>query len=146
MTTRTDLTIRKSILVEAPIEHAFDVFTQRWAEWWPTDTHSIDRGRPEIEWRPGGLAVEVAGDARHEWADVLAYDPPHRFALRWRVNPDSPPTEVRVTFAAEGAATRVELTHSGWDAFGDGAGEARAGYDTGWDDVLAFYERHIAAA
>jgi uncharacterized protein YndB with AHSA1/START domain len=146
MTTQTDLTIRKSILVDVPIERAFDIFTQQMADWWPTDTHSFEQGRPEVEWRPGGLAVEVAGAARHEWADVVAYDPPHRFTLRWRVNPTKPPTEVSVTFAAEGAATRVELTHSGWESFGEGAAEERAGYDSGWDQVLPHYERRVAAA
>ena len=44
--------------------------------------------------------------------------------MRWRVNPESPPTDLRVTFAAEGDGTRVELIHTGWEAYGDGGARA----------------------
>jgi hypothetical protein len=36
----------------------------------------------------------------------------------------------------EGDGTRVELVHSGWEAYGDDAAASRASYDTGWDIVL----------
>jgi uncharacterized protein YndB with AHSA1/START domain len=145
MTAETvDLTIRKTLHVDVPLERAFDVFTNGLPDWWPTQTHSIASGTPEVDWRVGGVCAEVAGDERHEWADVLEFDPPNALALRWRVNPDDPPTHVRVTFTREGEGTRVELTHSGWEAFGAKAEESYSGYDGGWDNVLGHYVLRVA--
>lgn len=140
-----DLVIRKTIHVDVPQERAFDVFTAGLADWWPVATHSIAGGRPEGDWRPGGTLVEVVGDERHEWADVLEYDPPGSFRLRWRVNPDKPPTEVHVVFAPDGDGTRVELTHSGWESFDELADQEFRGYTSGWDVVLGRYVAHAGA-
>jgi uncharacterized protein YndB with AHSA1/START domain len=134
-----DLVIRKTIHVAAPLERAFEVFTTDWAAWWPTATHSVAQGETTADWRLGGLVLETKGDERHEWADVLELDPPHSLRLRWRVNPGKPPTEVSVSFVAEGDGTRVDLVHSGWEAFADRADEEFQGYTSGWGVVLAAY-------
>jgi hypothetical protein len=58
-----DLVIRKSLLVDAPVEKAFRVFTERMATWWPVKTHSIARDAVEdvvLEGRPGGRLYERA--------------------------------------------------------------------------------------
>ena len=34
-----DLVIRKSVTVAAPLEEAFEVFTERLESWWPLETH-----------------------------------------------------------------------------------------------------------
>ena len=138
-----DLMIRKTIHVDVPVERAFEVFTAGWSDWWPSETHSIEKGRAEIDWRPGGVACEIVGDKRHEWADVLEFDPPNELRLRWRVNPENPSTEVRVTFAAEGGGTVVELVHSGWEQYADDAQETFASYTEGWDAVLGHYLRYL---
>jgi len=134
-----DLVIRKTIHVEAPLERAFEVFTTGWGTWWPTATHSVAQGDTTVDWQPGGLVIETKGDERHEWADVLEFDPPHSLRLRWRVNPEKPPTEVSVSFASEGDGTRVELIHSGWEAFADRADEELQSYTSGWGVVLGAY-------
>jgi uncharacterized protein YndB with AHSA1/START domain len=147
MTTETaDLTIRKTLHVAVPVEQAFDTFTNGWVDWWPTATHSLDAGTPDIEWRVGGTAGEIVRGERKEWADILEFDPPHGFAMRWRVNPENPPTDLRVTFTAEGDGTRVELTHGGWEAYGDAARESYTDYNGGWDEVLGHYVRFVASA
>ena len=64
-----------------------------------------------------------------KWADVVAYDPPHRFVLAGPSREqDGPKTEVEVTFTDEGGKTRVELEHRGWEALGEEAAEARQSY------------------
>jgi uncharacterized protein YndB with AHSA1/START domain len=98
--------------------------------------------RPEravFEPRAGGRVYEQTGGEQHDWADVLVYDPPTRLVLRWRVNPENPPTEVEIVFRPEGEGTRVDLEHRGWEAYGDGAAESRSGYNSGWDFVLDRY-------
>src|SRR3712207_8999348 len=42
-----DLTIRKSLHVAAPVERAWEVFTERLNDWWPVTTHSIAEERVE---------------------------------------------------------------------------------------------------
>jgi uncharacterized protein YndB with AHSA1/START domain len=134
-----DLVIRKEIHVNAPVERAFEVFTTRFGDWWPTAAYSLAEGDAHADWRPGGILVETKGDERHEWADVLEFDPPNGLRLRWRVDPEKPPTEVSVSFVADGDGTRVELVHSGWEAFPDPAGEEFQSYTSGWGIVLAAY-------
>jgi uncharacterized protein YndB with AHSA1/START domain len=137
-----DLVIRKTIHVNALPERAFEVFTAEWSRWWPTETHSMAQGETAVDWQPGGPVVETKGDERHEWADVLELDPPHSFRLRWRVNPEKPPTEIRVSFAPDGDGTRVDLVHSGWEVFAERADQELQGYTSGWDVVLAAYRTY----
>jgi hypothetical protein len=33
--------VRKSITVDASVEHAFEIFTERMSDWWPVKTHSV---------------------------------------------------------------------------------------------------------
>ena len=100
-------------------------------------------GAIAVDWRVGGLAVETVAGERFEWADVLEYDPPTAFRLRWRVNPEKPPTELKVAFFADGDGTRVELIHAGWESFAETAGEEAQGYTSGGDTVLGHYVSHL---
>ena len=149
MTQATELTIRKSLTVAAPVERAFEVFTERIGSWWPLEHYSIGGDQVEavvIDQREGGRVYERSKDGSEaEWADVLAWEPPNRLVLRWRVNPKSPATEVEVHFSPEGEGmTRVELEHRGWEAFTDEAlTTSRAGYSEGWDLVLGRYQEGV---
>ena len=139
-TTEALAAIQKTITVDASVETAFETFTRRMSDWWPRESHSIfaDREAVVFDERVGGRVYERAADGQEaDWADVIAWEPPHRFVLRWRVNPERGPTEVEVRFAPENGGTRVELEHRGWDAIGDVQG--RANYDTGWEFVLGRY-------
>ena len=75
-----ETTVRKRVIVDAPIEHAFEVFTTRFDTWWPRSHHigSVDMAEAILEerdrFREGHLADLVAGPpnarAFHERADV----------------------------------------------------------------------------
>jgi uncharacterized protein YndB with AHSA1/START domain len=141
-TQATDLTIHKTVIVAAPVEQAFETFTERLGEWWPTDTHSIGHDRVEaviLEGAVGGRLFERHFDGEEaSWGRVLAWEPPTRLVLEWRVNEEWPaPTEIEVRFSAEGDGTRVELEHRGWERLGASAAESSANYNKGWDVVLA---------
>ena len=142
MTVAIETTIRKSVSVAVPPEQAFDLFTRRLGEWWPLATHSLAGAGAEraiVEPRVGGRVYEVQrGGGEGEWATVVAWEPPHRLVLEWRVNRDRAATEVEVRFAAEGDGTRVDLEHRGWPVDDD----ALASYETGWDEVLERYRTH----
>jgi uncharacterized protein YndB with AHSA1/START domain len=134
------LAVRKSIAVSAPVERAFELFTDGIASWWPVGSHSIHGDEVEtvvFERREGGRVYERAGDGRVEdWAFVRVYEPPSRIVLDWRVNPNRPTTEVEVRFVPDGEGTRVELVHSGFEAYGEDGAASHESYHTGWDRVL----------
>ena len=139
-TQAADLVVRKSLTVAAPLERAFEVFTERMGAWWPFASHSIHGEEVEslvFEGREGGSVHEVArGGETAPWATVLAWEPPTRVLLSWHVNPQNPATEVEVTFAPEGEGTRVVLEHRGFERLGDRGEIGRGNYDEGWEYVL----------
>ena len=140
--------VRRSIMVDCPMDEAFRVFTAELSSWWPLLTHSIhaERAREVVfEEREGGEVYELSetGEKAH-WADVLAWEPPSRVVLDWKVNPDRPSTELELRFAAEDGGTRVDLEHRGWERLGEEGPEAREGYNGGWVVVLGLYEDRLA--
>jgi uncharacterized protein YndB with AHSA1/START domain len=139
--TETDA-IRKTVNVALPVEKAFRLFTDGIGTWWPFASHSIGGEAVEdavFDVEAKRLYERAADGTEHDWGDILAWEPPHRFLLRWRVNPASPGTELEVRFAPDRDGTRVELEHRGWERCGPGE---RSSYDRGWGYVL----EHLVAA
>ena len=140
-----DLAVRKSVVVAAPVERAWEVFTERIASWWPLDTHSIGKERIEemvVEGHEGGRVYERLNSGGEEsWATVIAWEPPRRLVFSWEIT--EPATEVEVRFTAEGEGTRVDLEHRGWERLGEGAERSRGAYSEGWAYVLGRFERAL---
>ena len=135
----------KTRVVPIPIDQAFELFTRRIGEWWPVATHSIlgtEVADVRFEERVGGRVVELANDAtEHPWAEVLAWDPPHRFVLSWHPNPEPVAASIlEVRFAPASGGTEVSLEHRGWEEFGDTGEVIREEYQSGWDVVLRPFE------
>lgn len=151
--------VRKSVLVQAPVERAFSVFVEQMETWWPS-THHIGKTPFEaifVEPRVGGRWYErnAAGE-QCDWGKVLAWDPPHRVTFSWHVGPghDQPDwvcdpdpakaSEVEIRFISEGpGATRVELEHSKLDRHGAGWQQLRTVFDGpgAWAGILALYAK-----
>lgn len=149
--------ITRSILVPAPPDRAFRVFTERFGEWWPLSDYSIvvDEGiegvsatSAVIEGRVGGRMYEIRSDGTEaDWGKVTVWEPGARLVLAWKPNRlPQPFTEVEVRFTAEGDGTRVDLEHRGWEQLGDRAAQARVQYDMGWPGVLDRFASLAAAA
>lgn len=124
------------------VELAFELFTTRIAEWWPVASHSIHHDEVadvRFEGQVGGRVVEITNDgSEYSWANVLVWDPPHRFVLSWYPTLEpiaSSILEVRLTPLSEGR-TRLDLEHRGWEEFGKEGAGLRDRYDSGWDLVL----------
>jgi uncharacterized protein YndB with AHSA1/START domain len=140
--------VRKQITVNRSPEEAFKIWTDGLASWWPMEKHSIGAERvtsAAFEPKAGGRVYEIWDDGQErDWAEVLVFEPPHRFVIAWRPNPDQPaPTEVEVRFVADGAATLVELEHRGWERLGEDGAEARESYDNGWVLTLERYAEAV---
>jgi uncharacterized protein YndB with AHSA1/START domain len=141
--------VEKSVVVEAPVERAFEVFTKQVTAWWPLQQHGIFQEEAEsleLETNAGGRFVERSKAGEEAvWGEVLDCDPPHRIAFTWHpgFEEGTPPTEIVVTFAAEGAGTRVTLVHTGWEQLGESGAASREGYDSGWIGVLEQYRAAV---
>jgi uncharacterized protein YndB with AHSA1/START domain len=141
--------VRKSLSVNATPERAFEVFTARFDSWWPR-SHSIGQSplaEAVLEPRAGGRWYgRLADGSEAEWGDVLAWDPPRRLVLAWRIGADwtyraDLLTEVEVRFTAEGDRTRVDFEHRGLERMGEKAAETRVALDSdgGWTGILKLY-------
>lgn len=146
--TRSVAPIRKEIVVEAPQERAFRVFTENPEAWWPKEHHIGQTALAKIVIDPSrdGRWYEVGTDgAECQWGKVLAFEPPRRLVLAWQIGTSwqydaSLVTEVEVTFTAEGPRrTRVELEHRNLECFGEGAEAMRGQMDPGWEGILQLY-------
>lgn len=140
--------IRLDFEVDCAVEHAFQVWTGRIAQWWPKD-HTVSAEDDLIvmlEGRPGGRIFERrASGIEHDWGQVTIWEPPRRFAYTWHLNRDaSDATEVEIRFIARGdAATMVEIEHRGWERLGAEGTSWRDRNRGGWATLLPHY---VAAA
>ena len=150
MSTTTTETIRKEVFVEAAPETAFRVFTDEIARWWPLDKYGIfleDVETVIFEGHVGGRVVERARDGRETvWGEVLQFEAASRLHITWHPGreADDEPTEIEVTFTADGDGTLVVLEHRGWEKLSDERREGRKGYDSGWVEVLDRYRQAAA--
>jgi uncharacterized protein YndB with AHSA1/START domain len=137
--------VQTSIVVDAPVETAFDVFTRDIGSWWPPEHHILGAELAEMVFEPhvGGHVVDRGVDGTESrWARVLAYEPPHRvviswdISLQWQIESDHARTsEVEVRFISEDEdRTRVELEHRNLERHGDGWERMRdaVGSPDGW--------------
>jgi uncharacterized protein YndB with AHSA1/START domain len=151
----TATTVRQSIVVDAPVDRAFTVYTDEIGTWWPPEQHVIPAELAEMVFEPrvGGHIYDRGVDGSEcRWATVLTYEPPHRLVFSWNITPAwgietdlARASEVEVRFSPEGAnRTRVELEHRHLERHGDGWENMRdaVGSPGGWRLGLeAFGER-----
>jgi uncharacterized protein YndB with AHSA1/START domain len=146
MTTQAqEASVRTSIVVEAPIERAFRVFTEDFGSFKPPEHNLLGAEIAETVFEPreGGHLYDRGVDGSEcRWARVLAYEPPNRVVISWDISPQwqietdlEKTSEVEVRFIAETPErTRVELEHRNLERHGDGweAERDAVGGEGGW--------------
>ena len=133
-----DTSVRTSIVVDAPIERAFSVFTEEFGSFKPPEHNllEVEIAETVFEPREGGHVYDRGVDGSEcRWARVLAFEPPTRVVISWDISPQwqietelEKTSEVEVRFVAESAdRTRVQLEHrylerhgEGWEGVRDG--------------------------
>src|SRR3954466_15151552 len=144
--------VRREIVVQAPLEKAFTVFTERFGDIKPPEHNLLGAPIAETVFEPhvgGGIYDRATDGSQCRWARVLVFEPPHRVVFSWDIGPtwqlETDPenaSEVEVRFVADGPdRTRVELEHRHLDRHGPGWPQLRAGVDDeqGWPLYLARY-------
>lgn len=141
--------VNRSVTVAVPPERAFAVFTQEIGRWWPlADGFAFAGDRWQdmvIEGREGGRVYELARDGEvFHIGSVRVYEPPTRIVFTWGEATEewAASTEVEVRFTGEGAGTRVDLEHRGFEAIGPEADPTTKQYERGWTFVLERFGRH----
>ena len=150
--------VRHQIVVNAPVERAFAVFTEDFGRFKPREHNLLgaDIAETVFELHAGGHVYDRGVDGSEcRWARVLVYEPPHRVVISWDISPqwqieDDPEktSEVEVRFTAEAAdRTRVELEHRHLERHGDGWESVREGVDSGdgWPLYLQRYSDIVGA-
>src|SRR4051794_6407147 len=153
-----ETSVRTQIVVEAPIERAFSVFTEDFGSFKPPEHNMLEVEIAEtvFETHVGGNVYDRGVDGSEcRWARVLAYEPPNRVVFSWDISPEwqietdrEKTSEVEVRFIAEGPdRTRVELEHRNLDRHGPGwepERDAVAG-DQGWPLYLRRFAQRVTA-
>ena len=138
-----ETSVHLQIVVDAPIERAFRVFTQEFDRIKPREHNllRVEIAETIFEPRVGGRIYDRGVDGSEcRWARVLAYEPPHRVVISWDISPQwqietnlERTSEVEVRFIAEsGERTRVELEHRNLDRHGAGWEAERDSVRGGW--------------
>jgi uncharacterized protein YndB with AHSA1/START domain len=158
MTTKAEQAlVRTEVVVEAPQDRAFRVFTERFDKIKPREHNmlAVDIDESVLEPRAGGRVYDRGVDGSEcQWGRVLAYDPPERIVFTWDISPRwqiesdlEKASEVEIRFIAEAPGrTRVELEHRHLDRHGEGWNGLREGVanEQGWPLYLGRYAEQVA--
>ncbi len=152
--TKTTDAVSHTVLVPLAPDAAFELFTNRFGDWGPKDSHHIlegDAADVVLEAREGGRWYERAADGSEcDWGYVREVERPDRILLAWHLTPDwefdpdpAKATEVEVRFDAEEDKTRVTLVHRGFEIHGEAGAAMRRSVsgEGGWSSLLEQYRR-----
>jgi uncharacterized protein YndB with AHSA1/START domain len=140
-----DTAVRAQVVVDAPLERAFSVFTEDFGSFKPPEHNllSVEIAETVFEPRVGGYLYDRGVDGSEcRWARVLVYEPPNRVVFSWDISPQwqlesdlEKTSEWEVRFIPEGPErTRLELEHRNLERHGEGWEGEREGVasDGGW--------------
>ncbi len=132
-------------------EHAFKMWTERAAMWWPR-SHSMSQDTAMdvlFEPRVGGRIFERASDGTEfEWGEIAVWEPPNRVDYQWHLFFDrSEATDIQVTFAPTDTGTVVQLRQTGFERLPSDVGMTRRNRTEGaWAEVTRQFREVLAAS
>jgi Activator of Hsp90 ATPase homolog 1-like protein len=147
--------VRKTVLVQASAQHAFEVFTTGIDRWWPK-THGIGATplkESVIEPFVGGRWYNRCEDGSDVVVGhVRVWQPGTRFVVSWEISADWKPdsraqyaSEVDVRFIPEpNGHTRIELEHRDFERMGAPGEKMRNEVDGGWPAILELYAKEAS--
>ncbi len=140
--------VRRELQLHCSQDRAFRLFTSEMGGWWPLGRCHFGVAPAVtivVEPRTGGRWYERGDDgSASPWGEILAFEPPGRVVLGWRVDstwrydPEIR-TEVEVNFIAQGSADCVvRLEHRSQGHLGSEGARLQATFDSeeGWSGLL----------
>jgi uncharacterized protein YndB with AHSA1/START domain len=130
----------QTIDVQATPERVFALWTEpdQLVQWWPEAATFEPRvgGEVLLQFKQGNVTGEVT-----------RFEPPNALGFTW-IRSDFPdyPTRVDVSISELGdGRSRIELTHSGWEALPDDyVAEWKPMHDAGWSHFLSVLDDLVA--
>jgi uncharacterized protein YndB with AHSA1/START domain len=154
MNQTTAAIVSRQIVVEAPRELAFTVFTERFGDFKPPSHNLLDAPIAATIFEPhvgGHIYDRDVNGAECRWARILVFEPPQLLVFSWNIGPtweletdEANASEVEVRFVAESPSrTRVELEHRNFERHGNAWEAVRRGVasDNGWSLYLARFAK-----
>jgi len=148
--------VTATLRIGADCERVFNAFVDEVDQWWGRGIQYRSARHAMLRFEPGpkGALIEDLGEGRlHTLGRVVAWEPPSRILLEWRLKnfAADETTEVEVRFEALGRETRVSIEHRGLSLLrkdhparhgeGDPAFEIRSG--RWWREILSFLRKRI---
>jgi uncharacterized protein YndB with AHSA1/START domain len=144
--------VRRSVVVPADPERAFEVFTAGISSWWPASHHIGDAPIAEVLIEPfvGGRWYTRHEDGSETYTGfVRAWEPGERLVVTWQIDAQwrydpALVTHVEVRFEPVEGGTRVTIEHRDLERFGGDAERMRQTFSSpgAWSGML---ERYAAA-
>ena len=147
--------VKRSVIVAATAQRAFEVFTLHVDRWWPKakGIGETPIKQSTIEPFVGGRWYTIFEDGSEAViGHVRVWQPGKQFVVSWEINSKWKPdtrvalaSEVEVRFVPEAdGSTRVELKHRDFERMGATEGETmRAGVDGGWPGMLDVFAKEV---
>jgi Activator of Hsp90 ATPase homolog 1-like protein len=136
--------LRLTVEVGCDARHAFSVWTERIAAWWPP-LHSVS-GDADLEVvlepRLGGRIFErLPSGTEIDWGEITLWEPPSRLGYLWHLRRDrAEATDVEIVFVDRGDGTAlVEIEHRGWERLGAEGQAWRDRNRSGWGGMLPHF-------
>ena len=133
------------IIIDAPLDQAFDGFTDAVHLWWPVSEQSVFGEGSHVALLRDHLVEESTEGEEIVWADITEWESPGHLSLQWVLgsDPENPP-EVDISFElADGGMTKVSVTYDhvpGAEAAEDGT------FACDWSLILSRYARFMGGA
>lgn len=130
--------LTKTVLLPLPPDSAFRLFTEHASEWWPEDRrHTKDPASTITILASGRFFERSQAGVEVELGRVRSWAPPDRLELDFYIatGPDKP-TDVTITFVAEGEGTRVTVEQQPTAASLALWNERAPRFVASWDRVL----------
>jgi uncharacterized protein YndB with AHSA1/START domain len=142
--------VRQTVVVDVDPDQAFELFTSKMTDWWPSGHHigAAPIERVLIEPHEGGRWYTRHEDGSETSTGfVRVWQPPARLVVTWQITAEwtydvALITTVEVNFTDLGdGQTRVELVHSDFDNYGPDADRMRRRFDEpdAWAATLSAY-------
>ncbi|MFQ4149875.1 SRPBCC domain-containing protein [Arthrobacter sp. LAPM80] len=142
---RTSEATESSVVLDVPIDQAFDGFTDAVHLWWPVAEQSVFGDGSHAALLRDHLVEEAEDGEEMVWADVLEWESPEFIKLHWTLGQDlHGGSDVEIHFEpVENGMTRVRVGFLRVDASDDASDES---FVCDWPLILSRYARFMGGA